>query len=168
MMNTYPENDYRNYLMHWGKGGESKNHKYVSRKMGKNGKWIYAYAKDSGKKSVRADRVWDDENKKWSDTKEPGKVSKFISNTKQSVVKNADKIKSVLARPFESADRKKKIRNAKSGVVERNKSAYSSVQSKVKKTTYSAERTKRIKAENATKKKDYIINAKNAKKSRKR
>ena len=30
------------------------------------------------------------------------------------------------------------------------------------------ERTKRIKAENATKKKDYIINAKNAKKSRKR
>ena len=74
MMNTYPENDYRNYLMHWGK----------------------------------------------------------------------------------------------SGVVERNKSAYSSVQSKVKKTTYSAERTKRIKAENATKKKDYIINAKNAKKSRKR
>lgn len=43
-MNTYPENDYRNYLMHWGKGGESKNHKYISRKMGKAGKWIYTYA----------------------------------------------------------------------------------------------------------------------------
>lgn len=42
-MNTYPENDYRNYLMHWGKGKESKNHKYTSRKMGKNGKWVYTY-----------------------------------------------------------------------------------------------------------------------------
>ena len=47
MMNTYPENDYRNYLMHWGKGKESKNHKYVSRKMGKHGKWVYKYATSS-------------------------------------------------------------------------------------------------------------------------
>lgn len=53
MMNTYPENDYRNYLMHWGKGGESKNHKYVSRKMGKNGKWIYTYATDAIKGAGR-------------------------------------------------------------------------------------------------------------------
>ena len=43
-MNIYPENDYRGYLMHWGKGKEAKSHKYISRKMGKAGKWIYTYA----------------------------------------------------------------------------------------------------------------------------
>ena len=40
MMNTYPENDYRTYLEH-----SSKAHKYISKKMGKAGKWIYTYAK---------------------------------------------------------------------------------------------------------------------------
>lgn len=40
----YPENDWRNYLMHWGKGGEAKHHKYISRHKGKSGKWIYTYA----------------------------------------------------------------------------------------------------------------------------
>lgn len=43
---SYPENDYRNYLMHWGKGKESKNHKYISRFMGKNKKWQYIYPED--------------------------------------------------------------------------------------------------------------------------
>ena len=43
---SYPENDYRNYLMHWGKGKESKKHKYVSRYMGKNKKWYYIYPED--------------------------------------------------------------------------------------------------------------------------
>lgn len=34
-----------NELYHWGikKGGKAKNHKYIDRKMGKNGKWIYTY-----------------------------------------------------------------------------------------------------------------------------
>ena len=52
-MSNYPENDYRGYLIHWSKGGESKNHKYLSRKMGSNGKWIYTYAKGAANK-VRA------------------------------------------------------------------------------------------------------------------
>lgn len=43
-MSNYPENDWRNYLMHWGKGREAKNHKYISRKKGQNGRWIYTYA----------------------------------------------------------------------------------------------------------------------------
>lgn len=42
--NMFPENDYRNYLMHWGKGKQAKEHKYISREKGKNGKWIYTYA----------------------------------------------------------------------------------------------------------------------------
>ena len=56
MMNTYPENDYRNYLMHWGKGKESKNHKYISRRMGKNGKWVYVYDKTIGRLAKEAKR----------------------------------------------------------------------------------------------------------------
>lgn len=43
----YPPNDYRNYLMHWGKGEQAKDHKYISRSIGKAGKWIYTYAKNS-------------------------------------------------------------------------------------------------------------------------
>lgn len=35
------------WLMHYAKGSESKKHSYVSRKMGKNGKWIYTYRDDS-------------------------------------------------------------------------------------------------------------------------
>lgn len=30
-------------LIHWAKGKQAKQHKYVDRKMGKNGKWIYYY-----------------------------------------------------------------------------------------------------------------------------
>ena len=57
---TYPENDYRYYLMHWGKGGESKNHKYISRKKGSGGKWIYTYAKDAVKGAGnRISNAWD-------------------------------------------------------------------------------------------------------------
>lgn len=47
-MSNYPENDWRNYLMHWGKGGEAKNHKYISRYKGKSGKWVYVYDKVAG------------------------------------------------------------------------------------------------------------------------
>lgn len=45
MMNNYPENDYRNYLMHWGKGTSSGNHKYISKHKSKSGKWVYVYEK---------------------------------------------------------------------------------------------------------------------------
>ena len=45
----YPENDYRTYLEH------SASHKYISKKMGKNGKWIYTYPKESGRNSNNAE-----------------------------------------------------------------------------------------------------------------
>lgn len=37
-MNVYPYNDYRNYLMHYAKGEEADNHKYLYKK---NGRYIY-------------------------------------------------------------------------------------------------------------------------------
>ena len=49
MMNTYPENDYRTFLQHSIKGSERKNHKYISRKIGKSGKWIYTYSSSPNK-----------------------------------------------------------------------------------------------------------------------
>ena len=39
----YPENDWRNYLMH-----ASGGHKYISKHRGKSGKWIYVYQKAKG------------------------------------------------------------------------------------------------------------------------
>lgn len=45
----YPENDYRTYLEH------SASHKYISKKMGRNGKWIYTYPKESGGNSNNAE-----------------------------------------------------------------------------------------------------------------
>ena len=39
----YPENDWRNYLMH-----ASRGHKYISRKW-KNGRWVYTYAAKKSK-----------------------------------------------------------------------------------------------------------------------
>ena len=53
MMNTYPENDYRAFLQHSAKGSERKDHKYISRKMGKAGKWIYTYATKAGSAAKR-------------------------------------------------------------------------------------------------------------------
>lgn len=47
----YPENDYRYYLEHSLKGSERKNHKYISRKMGRSGKWVYTYADRSARNS---------------------------------------------------------------------------------------------------------------------
>ena len=47
-MNTYPENDWRNYLEH-----SSRSHKYISRKRGKGGKWYYVYPSKTDKRSVR-------------------------------------------------------------------------------------------------------------------
>ena len=44
IIGIWPENDYRSYLMHWGKGKEAKNHKYTSRHRGKNGEWVYTYS----------------------------------------------------------------------------------------------------------------------------
>jgi hypothetical protein len=49
-MNTYPENDYRTYLEH-----SSKAHKYISRKRGKGGKWIYTYASNVTGAKARQD-----------------------------------------------------------------------------------------------------------------
>lgn len=49
MMNNYPENDYRNYLMHKAASGSRKSHKYISRKW-KNGRWVYLYPKKSSEK----------------------------------------------------------------------------------------------------------------------
>lgn len=58
----YPENDFRNYLEH------SASHKYISKKMGNSGKWIYTYPKDAGSKSNTAKwskwRVHQDANNK--------------------------------------------------------------------------------------------------------
>ncbi len=57
MMNTYPENDYRNYLMHYAKGKEAKNHKYVSKHKSKSGNWVYVYQQlDSVKKAKAAQK----------------------------------------------------------------------------------------------------------------
>lgn len=43
----YPDNDYRLYLMHSAKGSHWKGgHKYIAKKRGKNGKWIYIYPED--------------------------------------------------------------------------------------------------------------------------
>lgn len=52
-MNTYPENDYRAFLKHSAKGSERKGHKYISRKMGEAGKWIYTYATKAGSAAKR-------------------------------------------------------------------------------------------------------------------
>lgn len=49
MMNIYPENDYRTYLEH-----SSKAHKYISKKMGKAGKWIYTYVDTTRQKASNA------------------------------------------------------------------------------------------------------------------
>ena len=51
---SYPDNDYRNYLKHWGKGKEAKNHKYISRKRGKDGNWVYTYASKLTSKAKNA------------------------------------------------------------------------------------------------------------------
>lgn len=47
----FPQNDYRDYLIHWGKGKEAKNHKYISKHKSKNGNWVYEY--DDGKSIVK-------------------------------------------------------------------------------------------------------------------
>lgn len=51
---SYPDNDYRNYLKHWGKGKEAKDHKYISRKRGKDGNWVYTYASKLTSKAKNA------------------------------------------------------------------------------------------------------------------
>lgn len=43
-MSNYPENDWRNYLMH-----SFGSHKYISKHRGKSGKWIYVYPKEKTK-----------------------------------------------------------------------------------------------------------------------
>ena len=45
---SWPDNDYRYYLEHSIKGQQSKTHKYISRKRGKSGRWIYEYSSKSG------------------------------------------------------------------------------------------------------------------------
>lgn len=47
-MSMYPENDWRDYLEH-----SSRSHKYISKKMGRSGKWIYTYPKDVKANSSR-------------------------------------------------------------------------------------------------------------------
>lgn len=39
MYSNFPENDYRNYLMHWGKGEKAPHHKYLY--IDKNGNYVY-------------------------------------------------------------------------------------------------------------------------------
>ena len=43
----YPENDYRYYLMHYAKGEEADDHKYIKKTTTKNGKIRYIYSEDN-------------------------------------------------------------------------------------------------------------------------
>ena len=47
LIGIYPENDYRDYLAHSRSGKAWKSHKYISRKKGKHGQWVYKYATSS-------------------------------------------------------------------------------------------------------------------------
>lgn len=81
MMNIYPENDWRNYLEH-----SFRSHKYISRKRGKNGKWIYIYKKTSNglttttkSFSTEPDGYVDFEEKKVHRKKKKSKVNDLLS-----------------------------------------------------------------------------------------
>lgn len=56
-----------NYLMHWAKGSEAKNHKWIKRVMGKNGKWQYFYNDDkynaASKKAKHDNHIADNSEK---------------------------------------------------------------------------------------------------------
>ena len=141
-MNAYPENDYRGYLMHWGKGNEAKSHKYISRRKGKNGKWIYKYANDKEilefntsnsltpeddldlnnveVKRPRPDRIYKDG--KLIDVKDPlkdTKLAKSIDTAKQKANSNASKLRKALTKPINSIIRKHKLNKARSEISKR-------------------------------------------------
>jgi hypothetical protein len=117
-MNTYPENDYRNYLMHWGKGNQSKNHKYASRKMGKNGKWIYTYiANTNGVGSSKSDSKGKEDSSDWNHSYyfKDGKwidIKKQKSDEKPKKDRDS-KIKEILMKPLNAVSKKVKLKKAK-------------------------------------------------------
>ena len=62
----YPENDYRYYLMHYAKGEEADDHKYIAKKRTKNGgiRYIYDLVEGVKKELSRPDR-YDDMGKRY-------------------------------------------------------------------------------------------------------
>lgn len=53
-MSNYPENDWRNYLMHKAASGSSRSHKYISKHRSKLGNWVYVYPKQTRTKKAGA------------------------------------------------------------------------------------------------------------------
>ena len=50
----YPENDWRNYLMHKAASGSSRSYKYISKHRSKLGNWVYVYPKQTRTKKAGA------------------------------------------------------------------------------------------------------------------
>lgn len=72
---SYPENDWRNYLMHKAASGSSGHHKYISKHRSKLGNWVYVYPKQTRTRKAGAvmrelDRITEREDRNLAKDKE--------------------------------------------------------------------------------------------------
>lgn len=87
-------------LIHYAKGGSAKDHKYISRYKGKNGKWVYVYKNPNNQIDYEAETLEEAQNK----------LGKGYAYKKANELYPGSVYNDYMRRAYESADTDKQIK----------------------------------------------------------